>query len=90
MSDASRLDELLDRWEQIAEQQRDITAEELCRECPELLEPLRRRIDALKAMRWLTRLEGSEELEPTTEPSVDSAPARDQRGGPNRSPSRRS
>src|SRR5689334_15917014 len=54
MSDLSRLDALLERWELLGAQGEDVAAEELCRDCPELLEPLRRLIDGLRAMRGMT------------------------------------
>ena len=49
-----QLQELIDRWENLQEQGKDVSAQELCREHPELLEELKRRIKALKAMAWLT------------------------------------
>ncbi len=39
-----RLEDLLLRWEELQQQGRPVTAEELCRDCPELLGELRRRI----------------------------------------------
>jgi WD40 repeat protein len=45
-----RLQDLLLRWEELGRQGRSVTAEELCRDCPELLEPLLRQIRALRAM----------------------------------------
>jgi WD40 repeat protein/predicted Ser/Thr protein kinase len=45
-----RLADLLLRWEELRHQGRQATAEELCRDCPELLEPLRRQIGALRAL----------------------------------------
>jgi WD40 repeat protein/predicted Ser/Thr protein kinase len=54
MSDPSstddRLHDLLLRWEEARQQGLPVTAEELCRDCPELLEPLRRQIHALQAV----------------------------------------
>ncbi len=52
MSD-DRLADLLLRWEELHEQGRDATPDELCRDCPELAEPLARRIEALEALRWM-------------------------------------
>jgi hypothetical protein len=48
-----RIQELLDRWETWQAQGRSVTAEELCRDCPELLPEVERRIQALQAMRPL-------------------------------------
>ena len=44
------IDELIDRWEELRAAGRDISAEELCREWPELLGEVRRQIESL---RWL-------------------------------------
>jgi serine/threonine protein kinase len=48
-----RLDDLLVRWEELTEAGQNVSAAELCRECPELIEELQRRIDALGEMDWL-------------------------------------
>ncbi len=53
MTQAERLDELLERWEILREQGREISAEELCAATPELLDLTRRRIEAIRAMDWL-------------------------------------
>ena len=53
MRDEERLDDLLVRWEELTEAGQIVSAEELCRECPELTEELQRRIDALGEMDWL-------------------------------------
>jgi hypothetical protein len=45
-----RVEDLLLRWEQLREQGRSVSAEELCGDCPELLPDLRQRIEALAAM----------------------------------------
>lgn len=44
------LDELLDRWEESSEKGHELTPEQLCAEHPELLEELRWRINALRAV----------------------------------------
>ena len=54
MEDA-RLEELLDRWEELHEQGQDIPPEELCRDHPEVLEQLSWLIRALQSMSWLER-----------------------------------
>jgi WD40 repeat protein len=41
---------LLVRWDEQREQGRIVSAEDLCRDCPELLEPLRRQLEVLKAI----------------------------------------
>src|SRR5689334_12907180 len=51
MSDDARVGELLMRWETLCEQGRPVPLEELCRDCPQLLGELRRRVQALQAMK---------------------------------------
>ncbi|WP_165234913.1 protein kinase domain-containing protein [Aquisphaera insulae] len=53
---ADRLGELLDRWESRRDEGLEATPEELCSDCPELVEPLRVRIAALRAMEGLLRV----------------------------------
>jgi hypothetical protein len=48
-----RLNSLLLAWQEQQLQGRDVSAAELCRDCPELAEELRRRIDALRQMQAL-------------------------------------
>jgi hypothetical protein len=50
MSVEERLGELLLRWELWQEQGHPVSPEELCRDCPELLGELRRRVRALQAL----------------------------------------
>ncbi len=45
-----RLGELLLRWDELRRQGRDLTAGELCTDCPELLQELARRIEAVREM----------------------------------------
>jgi eukaryotic-like serine/threonine-protein kinase len=47
-ADDARLDALLERWEELQEQGINPSPEELCSNCPELLEEFRRRIEALR------------------------------------------
>ena len=47
MSDNERVELLLDRWEESQEQGAPISAEDLCQDCPELLDELKRRIQDL-------------------------------------------
>jgi serine/threonine protein kinase len=54
MTAEERLQDLLLRWEELAEAGRTVPAEELCRDCPELTEELQRRIDSLKELDWLS------------------------------------
>jgi serine/threonine protein kinase len=53
MSDTANLDELLLQWDELHQQGKHVVVEELCRDCPELVEDLRRRIQAIKATEWL-------------------------------------
>jgi WD40 repeat protein len=46
----SRLQDLLLRWEELCRDGHPVTAEELCRDHPELLDPLRQQIRALRAV----------------------------------------
>src|SRR5579884_1132565 len=50
MSVDERLEDLLLRWEELLEQGQPITPEALCRDCPELLDELRRHIEALQSL----------------------------------------
>jgi serine/threonine protein kinase len=77
-ADDRNLSDLLLRWEELHEQGRDVSAEELAAGRPELLEGLRRQIRALKAMRWMDdsgpqrETTGLPSLTPA-EPSMDCA-----------------
>ena len=45
---ATRLENLLDRWEEAQEEGEPLTPEQLCADCPELLEELKQKIHALQ------------------------------------------
>src|SRR5262245_4328499 len=47
---SDRVEDLLLRWEELNERGESVTPEELCRDCPELLDELRRRVRALQAL----------------------------------------
>src|SRR5262249_39117637 len=49
-ADAGMVSELLRRWEECWAQGQPLSAEELCRACPELLETLRRQLAALQPL----------------------------------------
>ena len=53
MSKRETIMTLLDKWDELREQGREIPAEQLCDDCPEILPELKNRIDQLKAMDWL-------------------------------------
>jgi serine/threonine protein kinase/FtsZ-binding cell division protein ZapB len=48
MSDQDRLEALLNRWEDLREGGEEVSDEELCRDCPELLGEFRRRVAELR------------------------------------------
>src|SRR6516225_7270408 len=50
MADPSAVNELLLRWQELREQGRVASAEELCARRPDLLDELRRQIEALRSM----------------------------------------
>ncbi len=50
-----RIQELLERWDALRHQGEPLSAEELCEDCPELVDEVRRRIEALKATNWLDK-----------------------------------
>jgi serine/threonine protein kinase len=56
MGSDERLDELLLRWEELAEGGQEVSIDELCCDCPELIDELRRRIDGLREVAWLSDL----------------------------------
>jgi hypothetical protein len=51
--DEELLAELLLQWEELYERGQDSSPQELCRDCPHLIEELRKRIAAMKATNWL-------------------------------------
>lgn len=53
MTDEDRLADLLLQWDEILEQGREVPAEELCRDCPHLIDELSRRIQAMRATSWM-------------------------------------
>lgn len=53
MTDTDKLLELVVQWEESQADERPLTPEELCRDSPELLEPLKKRIERLKRMEWM-------------------------------------
>jgi serine/threonine-protein kinase len=67
MAPNARIEELLLRWEELLAQGQMLSAEELCRDCPEYRDELARRIRALQAMRNVL---GSVETGPHQQPAV--------------------
>jgi WD40 repeat protein/serine/threonine protein kinase/Tfp pilus assembly protein PilF len=76
MPDHPRLSELLLRWEDQRAQGRDVTAEELCRDCPEQTPEVARRLAALRAVYQAldTATNGQPGAEPATLPPGQTAP----------------
>jgi serine/threonine protein kinase len=60
----SRLSELLNRWQDLSEQGRDMSAEDLCADCPGLAAELGRLIEALKAIGTVIRPGESQDTSP--------------------------
>src|ERR1700722_12575813 len=56
MNSNPRLSDLLLHWEEACEQGQPTSVEELCRDCPHLLDELRRQVHALQAMNPLLRI----------------------------------
>lgn len=56
MSQDERLQNLLDRWEELREAGQCVPAEVICQDCPELASLLRERIVALQKMGWVSEL----------------------------------
>ena len=52
-SDDPRIEDLLDRWEELSEQGESVTPEELCTEIPELLPVLKKRIEMIESVNAL-------------------------------------
>lgn len=61
-----KLFDLLDEWALLHKQGKDVLVQELCRDCPELVEELQRRIETLKATDWL-----DQPLDEDDEPYID-------------------
>src|SRR5438552_12488222 len=72
MAIQNRLGELLLRWQELRNHGQSITPEELCRDCPELVNELRRRIQALQATNSSRNMTGSGPTVPDSEHSAAS------------------
>jgi serine/threonine protein kinase len=55
MTDEERLADLLIQWEEILEQGRDVSAADLCKDCPQLIEELSRRLQAMRGTSWMDK-----------------------------------
>ncbi len=70
MADASTVNELVLRWQELREQGRSASAEELCAGRPDLLDDLRRRLEALRSMEQFLGATGE-----TPGPALGACPA---------------
>src|SRR5689334_583150 len=59
MADSTRLADLLLRCLQLREQGQAVTPEELCRDCPELVEELKKQIEAVNSLALFLRIQGT-------------------------------
>jgi hypothetical protein len=55
MPDDDKLVDLLVQWEDLREQGKEATAEELCRDCPALVPALKEQIQALQKIAWMKK-----------------------------------
>ena len=62
MLNEDRLGELLLRWDELRRQGCDETARELCTDCPELVEELARRIEAVRDVDSVLDIEDTGDL----------------------------
>lgn len=72
MSDTEdKLFDLLDEWALLHKQGKDVLVQELCRDCPELVDELEHRVSVLKATDWLDQSldDGDEKPLDKTKPS---------------------
>src|SRR5207245_5393604 len=71
MTEQTRLDALLVRYEELRTQGASVSPEELCHDCPELLQDMKRQIRELESMNAL--LGGAASEEPLAAANADSA-----------------
>ena len=53
MSEDSRIDLIIERWEELQKQGVELSVDELCRDCPDLIGIVRKQIKALQEMEWM-------------------------------------
>ena len=61
MSEDPQIEQLLEHWEDLRQEGREVSAEELCHDHLELLKPLKRWIAVLKSTDWLTKDDSSDD-----------------------------
>src|SRR4051812_18061761 len=74
MTHEEQVREILERWDALREQGKRLTAEELCADCPDLLDEVRRRMAPIQDM--LSLLGGDEGVGTTDEDPVETPPPR--------------
>ena len=76
MTDEERLADLLIQWEEILEQGRDVSAADLCKDCPQLIEELSRRLQAMRGTSWMDKpVDGGSDDPPAPDnPAPDTPP----------------
>ena len=74
MIDQDRIAELLLQWEEAWENGRDLSIDDLCHDCPELVDVLGQLIKALKATSWVVSHESTDSV-PNSEVCSDHVPS---------------
>ena len=77
VGDEDALADLLIQWEEILESGRDVSAQELCHDCPQLIEQLSHRIKAMKSTAWMNKTvdyEGDSGDDDSPSPAPDDPP----------------
>ncbi len=76
MTDEELLADLMIQWEESLEQGRDVSAADLCKDCPHLVGELSRRIEALRGTSWMDKpVNGNgDDPPPTNAPDPDTPP----------------
>ena len=75
MIDQEKLDDLLDKWEEAQERGQELSASDLCHDCPELEAEVRARIRILKATEWMLENDDEEDLDFLPLPPVEALSA---------------
>jgi serine/threonine protein kinase len=77
MTDEERLADLLIQWDEILQQGRDVSAADLCKDCPQLIEELSRRLQAMRGTSWMDKpVDGGGEDPPVSDNPPSDGPPR--------------
>lgn len=68
LTENERVRELIDHWEQLRQLGTALSVEELCSDCPELVDEVREWVSALKATDWLCEAEPESVIAAAVEP----------------------